>query len=156
MKTLLRCLLACVAAGSLTLAAAPTAGAYSGTTGKGCTQYVYGQGGTGTCVQRIQRMLNGISSVYSYGGTRLAVDGSFGPATTTHAKRFQKFAGLVVDGRWGPKTWNEACHYAGQVNFAYSSSSAAKRTAWQAAYDAGCYVEKPSSNSIGYVTISRY
>lgn len=156
MKTLLRPLLASLFAAALALSIAPSASAYSGTTGKGCTQYVYGSGGTGTCVQRIQTMLNGISSVYSYGGSRLAVDGSFGPATTTHVKRFQSFAGLAVDGRWGPKTWNEACHFAGQVNFAYSSSSAAKRAAWQAAYDAGCYVEKPASNSTGYVTISRY
>jgi len=142
-------------AGLCAIAPATAATAYSGTTGKGCTAYQYSRGGYASCVGQIQRMLNGVRSAYGVGST-LAVDNSFGPATDAQVRKFQSWAHIASDGSVGPQTWNSLCGYAGQVNFAYSSSSAAKRTAWQAAYDAGCYVEKPASGSPGYVTISKY
>lgn len=156
MKSISKAVVAAAGALALMGTVAPAADAYSGTTGKGCTAYQYGRGGSGTCVKYIQTMLNGISNQYSYGGYTLALDGQFGPATDTNVRRFQSFSHVVVDGKIGPKTWQQLCFWAGQVNFAYSSSSAAKRAAWQAAYNAGCYVEKPASNSTGYITIKRY
>lgn len=134
------------------------ASALSGTTGKGCTAYQYARGGYASCIANIQRMLNGINASYGshYGGYSLVVDNSFGPKTDTQVRRFQKFANLKVDGLVGPKTWNELCFYAGQVNFNYKSSGATRNAAWNAAYNAGCYVEKQASGNPGYKTISRY
>lgn len=152
-------LVSTVVAAGLALTAAP-ANAYSGTSGKGCTATQYSRGGYSTCIGYIQRMLNGIDSAYneSYGytGYQLTVDNSFGANTETNVRRFQTWTHLTSDGIVGPNTWNKLCFYAGQVNFAYSSSSAAKRAAWNAAYNAGCIVEKPASGSPGYVSISRY
>ncbi|MDF0514177.1 peptidoglycan-binding domain-containing protein [Agromyces sp. H3Y2-19a] len=142
-------------AGLCAIAPATAANAYSGTSGKGCTAYVYSRGGYSTCVGQIQRMLNGVQSAYGL-GSALAVDNSFGPATESQVRKFQSWVYITSDGIVGRNTWNTLCSYAGQVNFAYASSSAAKRTAWQAAYDAGCYVEKPASGSPGYITISKY
>jgi peptidoglycan hydrolase-like protein with peptidoglycan-binding domain len=100
-------------------------------------------------------MLNGVQAAYGLGST-LAVDNSFGPATESQVRKFQSWVYITSDGIVGRNTWNMLCFEAGQVGFAYASSSAAERTAWQAAYDAGCYVEQPSSGSPGYVTISKY
>lgn len=49
-------------------------------------------------VLRIQRALN-------RRGERLVEDGRFGPATEAATKRFQRKAGLAVDGIVGPLTW---------------------------------------------------
>ncbi|MFC5337970.1 peptidoglycan-binding domain-containing protein [Leucobacter denitrificans] len=145
-------------AGFGVVAPAAQAEAYSGTSGKGCTAYNYTNGGYAACIGYIQKMLNGINQTYgkSYGGYGLAVDNQFGPKTKTQVQRFQKFAHLTADGIVGPKTWNQLCFYAGQVNFNYSSSGSTKNAAWSAAYNAGCKVEKATSTGIGYVTISRY
>lgn len=147
--------LALAIAGLCAVAPATAANAYSGTSGKGCTAYVYSRGGYSTCIAQIQRMLNGVQATYGLGSS-LAVDNSFGPATEAQVRKFQSWVYITSDGIVGRNTWNTLCNYAGQVNFAYPTSSAAKRTAWQAAYDAGCYVEKPASGSPGYVTISKY
>src|SRR5690606_22488428 len=102
--------------------------------------------------------LNGINQSYGkhYSGYGLAVDNSFGGNTKTQVQRFQRFANLTADGVVGPKTWNQLCFYAGQVNFNYKSSGATRNAAWNAAYNAGCKVEKATSTGIGYVTVSRY
>lgn len=132
------------------LSAAP-AQAATGATGQGCTAYTYQREGYSTCVGLIQRMLNGIRSRYSYGGYTVDVDNSFGYNTENNAMAFQNFRGLTVDGIVGPNTWNQLCIYAGQASF-YSNNDA-----WQAAYDAGCYVHVPSPGSPGGTyTISRY
>ncbi|MGG5175244.1 peptidoglycan-binding domain-containing protein [Pseudarthrobacter sp. J1763] len=145
-------------AGAGMIIPASSAEAYSGTSGQGCTAYQYSRGGYASCIGNIQRMLNGINYQYgrSYGGYGLTVDNSFGPATDTQARRFQGWVGLSTDGVVGKNTWNRLCFYAGQVNFYYSSSGATKNGAWQAAYNAGCYVEVPTSTYPYYRTIKRY
>lgn len=37
-------------------------------------------------------------------GYSIAIDGSFGPATESALKSWQKLKGLTVDGRYGPQT----------------------------------------------------
>lgn len=132
--------------------------AFSGTSNKGCNAYQYSRGGYSSCIAAIQRMLNGVNLSYgsSYGGYGLTVDNSFGANTDTQVRRFQKFARVTSDGIVGRNTWNQLCFYAGQVNFNYGSSGATRNAAWQAAYNAGCYVEVATSTGIGYKTISRY
>ena len=158
-KNFARLLVAALMATSLSVALpAQQASAYSGSTGKGCTAYQYGYGGYSTCISYIQQMLNGINLAYgqNYGGSSLAVDASFGPRTKTQVQRFQKWTGLKVDGVVGPRTWQELCSWAGQVFFKYSHAGSIRNKAWSAAYNAGCYVERPTSGGIGYETISRY
>lgn len=56
------------------------------------------KGDTGTQVKKLQRCLNKIL------GTKLAIDGSYGPATTKAVKKLQKKYKLKVDGMAGPQT----------------------------------------------------
>ncbi|MBA2807777.1 peptidoglycan-binding protein [Streptomyces sp. KM273126] len=56
-------------------------------------------GSSGAAVKAAQTQLNR----YGYG---LAVDGAFGPGTTSAAKDFQSKHGLTADGIVGPNTWN--------------------------------------------------
>lgn len=60
------------------------------------------QGDEGTQVKRLQQFLNW------YGGYGLAIDGSFGIATKTALKAFQKSNGLVADGHFGPASLKAA------------------------------------------------
>lgn len=149
--------LALAITGFCALAPATAANAAAGTTGKGCTAYQYSQGGYSTCIGYIQRMLNGIAELRgaSYGGYQLAVDNSFGPNTNTNVRRFQSYTYLVSDGIVGPNTWHQLCRYAGTRSYGLATASALKKSAWQAAYDAGCYVEVPGAGA-GYTTISKY
>lgn len=55
------------------------------------------QGSKGESVKEWQRIVGGI-----------AVDGSFGPATVTATKNWQKAHGLTADGVVGPQTWGTA------------------------------------------------
>jgi len=57
------------------------------------------QGNNGQAVRALQQLLN---EKYGYG---LAVDGDFGPATSTAVKDFQDDHDLAVDGIVGPNTW---------------------------------------------------
>lgn len=157
-KSLTAGVLALAVAGLVSLAPAEPAHAYTGTTGKGCTAYQYSRGGYASCIGNIQRMLNGINQSYGsyYGGYGLTVDNSFGPNTDTQVRRFQTWNRLTSDGIVGTNTWNKLCNWAGQVSFYYASSGATKNAAWNAAYNAGCYVEVPTSTSPWYKTISRY
>lgn len=61
------------------------------------------KGATGREVKTLQRLLKAFG--YSIGNS--GVDGSFGNATLTAVKAFQKDNGLVVDGSVGAKTWNK-------------------------------------------------
>lgn len=56
------------------------------------------RGATGIAVMVLQTLLN-------VGGSGLAVDGDFGPATDAAVRRFQARWGLDVDGEVGPNTW---------------------------------------------------
>lgn len=128
----------------------------AGTTGKGCTAYNYSYGGWSGCIGLIQRMLNGINYVrgVAYGGYALSVDNSFGPNTNTQVRRFQSYAGLVSDGIVGPNTWNQLCRYAGASSNYNNYYDPTPRTGWQAAYDAGCWVQKPAG--AGYTRLQKY
>ena len=139
------------------LAPATAASANTGSTGKGCTAYQYSYGGYSTCVGYIQRMLNGIA--YSrgsvYGGYQLAVDNAFGANTKTNVKRFQSYLGLTSDGIVGKNTWYQLCRYAGTRSFALYTAHSLQKSAWNAAYEAGCYVDKPVGTA-GIEVISKY
>lgn len=56
------------------------------------------RGDTGSQVKKLQRCLNKIM------GSKLAIDGSYGPATTKVVKQLQKKYYLKVDGKAGPQT----------------------------------------------------
>lgn len=56
-------------------------------------------GSRGNSVREAQCILNRT-------GARIAVDGSFGPATRMAVINFQRSRGLVADGIVGPKTWD--------------------------------------------------
>ncbi|NTW42612.1 MAG: peptidoglycan-binding protein [Cellulomonadaceae bacterium] len=72
-----------------------------------CTGTVLRYGSSGSCVWLLQVNLNQLF------GAGLAADSSYGPATTTAVRNFQKRYGLGVDGIVGPKTWSqlEWCEY---------------------------------------------
>ncbi|NNG21183.1 N-acetylmuramoyl-L-alanine amidase [Naumannella sp. ID2617S] len=56
------------------------------------------QGATGDLARAVQLALNA-------GGAKIAVDGSFGPATLAAVKAYQSREGLTADGVVGPLTW---------------------------------------------------
>lgn len=59
------------------------------------------KGSKGSQVKAVQTLLIG----YGYSCGSSGVDGSFGSATLSAVKKFQKASGLTVDGSVGPKTW---------------------------------------------------
>lgn len=67
------------------------------------TGVVYKRGSSGTNVKRIQNNL--IASGHSVGSA--GADGSFGSATDSAVKAFQKANGLTADGIVGKNTWNK-------------------------------------------------
>jgi len=62
--------------------------------------YVVEQGASGPNVRAIQWLLH-------HRGHDIAIDGEFGPATTTAVTIFQRHHGLAADGLVGPQTWSE-------------------------------------------------
>lgn len=73
---------------------APTGGVASGGSSTTTSEPKLRRGDRGEAVKTLQKLLGG-----------LTVDGSFGPATDSKVRAFQKAKGLVVDGVVGPKTW---------------------------------------------------
>ena len=61
------------------------------------------QGSKGDSVKALQILLMGYG--YSCGSSK--ADGSFGPATLSAVKKYQKAKGLSVDGCVGPATWTK-------------------------------------------------
>ncbi|MGN9792554.1 D-Ala-D-Ala carboxypeptidase family metallohydrolase [Streptomyces sp. NPDC054847] len=61
------------------------------------------QGASGSDVSQLQIRMSG----YPGYGAVLAVDGSYGPATTAAVKRFQSAYGLAADGVAGPATFSK-------------------------------------------------
>lgn len=59
------------------------------------------QGSTGEAVKAVKRLLN------EKRGARLAVTGTFGAATVTAVKTFQRHMGMTAHGRVGPVTWKK-------------------------------------------------
>ncbi len=57
------------------------------------------QGSTGTCVKRVQHLLNQNINA------GLTVDGQFGSVTYSKVRAFESRAGIIVDGIVGPQTW---------------------------------------------------
>lgn len=78
-------------------------GKYSGTIAKPVLQ----KGSTGTQVRCLQMFLNW----YLSGTTKLAVDGSFGPATYSAVRMFQGVEGIKVDGSYGNQSAARAKTY---------------------------------------------
>ena len=65
------------------------------------------QGDTGVYVRQLQQRLTELGF---YNG---AIDGNFGPGTTTAVKLFQSAAGLTADGVVGARTWTALDEYSG-------------------------------------------
>ncbi len=57
------------------------------------------QGSTGTCVKRVQHLLN------QHINAGLSVDGQFGSYTYTKVRALESRTGITVDGVVGPETW---------------------------------------------------
>jgi hypothetical protein len=57
-------------------------------------------GASGEVVRYLQGVLRAKASA-----TEIVVDGEFGPMTDGAVRRFQRFVGLLDDGRVGPQTW---------------------------------------------------
>ena len=63
------------------------------------------RGSTGTAVRELQFYLY-LMSAYESSIPAVSIDGSFGTATETAVRAYQRFAGLTVDGVVGRSTWN--------------------------------------------------
>ncbi|SCJ91682.1 peptidoglycan-binding protein [Neobittarella massiliensis] len=64
------------------------------------------EGDTGDGVKVVQYVLKSVAQFYDE-IPDLAVDGIFGPGTTTSVKAFQQYFGLPTDGIVGQETWNK-------------------------------------------------
>ncbi len=69
------------------------------------TLNVLKKGSSGAQVRTLQRLLRQLGYVNTDGKTLIKVDGDFGANTLAALKRYQKNAGLTVDGACGQKTW---------------------------------------------------
>lgn len=85
---------------------------YSSYWGMTISGYVAPVGGSNACPATIQNgstgaLVQALQSDLNYDdGAGLAVDGQFGPLTTSAVKTFQSKKGLAVDGVVGPNTWH--------------------------------------------------
>ncbi|GGP00365.1 hypothetical protein GCM10012280_68970 [Wenjunlia tyrosinilytica] len=65
------------------------------------------RGSSGAAVQQAQCYLN-----LSMTGVSMPEDGDFGPVTEAATRRFQRCAGITVDGLIGPQTWSYLIYWA--------------------------------------------
>ncbi|WP_194238750.1 peptidoglycan-binding domain-containing protein [Streptomyces spongiae] len=68
-------------------------------------------GSSGSAVQQAQCYLNNAMT-----GTDVDVDGDFGPVTESATQRFQRCAGITVDGLVGAQTWSFLVFWANSSN----------------------------------------
>jgi peptidoglycan hydrolase-like protein with peptidoglycan-binding domain len=104
-----------------------------------CRQYVYGPGGTGTCVKALQSLANVLS--ISNSGRReagpIAIDSIYGDQTKNAILKIQRAARAAdhpntkVDGWVGPQTWTILCHYGA---FWYHDTKARDAYQWAKSY----------------------
>lgn len=124
-----------------------------------CIDYVYGYGGYSACIRNIQKIANGITSVWGSSssgcgnltGERLSTDCSFGPRTKEKMKSVQRWGCKVGDGVVGRNTWNTLCFYgSSKIRAGWNSTYAA---GYNAAINSGC---KPSDTYNGPWPYSTY
>jgi peptidoglycan hydrolase-like protein with peptidoglycan-binding domain len=63
------------------------------------------------CVRDEQVLLNNLRSIGFAGLQQLTIDGQYGSHTTSDVVSFQKDIPITADGRTGPQTWWNLCHY---------------------------------------------
>ena len=105
-------------AGGIAALAAATLGAIAATPSANaatlCRSYTYSVGGSGSCVQDIQKITSlqiAAFAYFQYGVGRPAVtwDGVYGPQTKAAVQELQGLYGLTRDGIVGPRTWASIC-----------------------------------------------
>ncbi|MFH7598504.1 peptidoglycan-binding domain-containing protein [Streptomyces racemochromogenes] len=70
------------------------------------------RGSSGSAVQQAQCYLN-----HAMRGADLDEDGNFGPVTDAATRRFQRCAGIVVDGVIGAQTWSSLVFWANTSDY---------------------------------------
>jgi murein L,D-transpeptidase YcbB/YkuD len=84
--------------------------------GDGAEPPTLADGSTGDVVKKLQTALNeGRGSFAPSSNPVLAIDGIYGPETTTAVKGAQRSGGIEVDGIVGLQTWALPVHAAGEV-----------------------------------------
>lgn len=106
-----------------------------------CVSQKFRRGNRSTCVRHIQTIVNA-SAVTS----KLAVDGSFGPATEAAVKAFQKNRRITIDGIVGPATWGQLCKVSGAT--AAQRSAGCSGTTTTTTTTTSSSWAKPTSGSI--------
>lgn len=74
-----------------------------------CVDNTYQKGAKGTCVKRLQKLLNAHRCDNTV-GKRVTADGVFGSKTEKCVKAFQKYTNIKADGIVGNKTWRSMCY----------------------------------------------
>lgn len=111
-KTFINSTLAAVLAFTATIGAVVAQPTDASAAGKPCVKRVLKKGDKGTCVKRLQKVLNWQT------GSKVAADGTFGEKTKSMVKKFQKkgFPKKVkVDGVVGKSTWSNICYVGGPI-----------------------------------------
>ena len=75
-----------------------------------CTNSMFSQGNSGTCVTLIQQKVNGCMTAIG-NAKRVATDGAFGPITKDAVVTCQQANSIGADGIVGPQTWGVLMKY---------------------------------------------
>lgn len=105
-----------------------------------CRSYVYENGGSGSCVMDIQKLVS-IDLSYDHalgytGSYPVTWDGVYGPQTKTAVEAYQRYWGITADGIVGPQTWGVICSTE-WVGGGYNPVAKYAST-WNAAFHAAC------------------